>query len=129
MTVVGYAFEEAWASLKRSGRSALMSIGTIAIAFTTLGGFLLLSVNLQGMLDRWLQAAEMSIYMQDTATDDERAAIEQLVRARPEVAGVEYVSRDRALERFRADFPELRDVTDGVGDNPFPSAQIGRAHV
>ena len=122
MTVVGYAFEEAWASLKRSGRSALMSIGTIAIAFTTLGGFLLLSVNLQGMLDRWLQAAEMSIYMQDTATDDERAAIEQLVRARPEVAGVEYVSRDRALERFRADFPELRDVTDGVGDNPFPSA-------
>jgi len=122
MTVVGYAFEEAWASLKRSGRSALMSIGTIAIAFTTLGGFLLLSVNVQGMLNRWLQSAEMSIYLQDTATADEQAALEQLLRARPEVAGVEYVSRARALERFRADFPELRDVTDGVGDNPFPAA-------
>lgn len=122
MTVVGYAFEEAWASLKRSGRSALMSIGTIAIAFTTLGGFLLVSVNVQELLDRWLQAAELSIYLQDDATDEQRTAIEQLLRGRPEVAGVEYVPRERALERFRADFPELRDVTDGVGDNPFPSA-------
>ncbi len=67
MTVVGYAFEEALASLRRSGRSALVSIGTIAIAFITLGGFLLLSVNVQGMLDRWLEAAEMSVYLQDDA--------------------------------------------------------------
>ena len=50
MTVVGYALEEAWLSLRRSGRSALVSIGTIAIAFVTLGGFLLLSVNVQGVL-------------------------------------------------------------------------------
>ena len=60
MTVVGYAFEEAWISLRRSGRSALVSIGTIAIAFATLGGFLLVSVNVQRVLDQWLEAAEMS---------------------------------------------------------------------
>ena len=108
VTVVGYAFEEALASLRRSGRSALVSIGTIAIAFLTLGGFLLVSVNVQGMLDRWLEAAEMSVYLHDTATDAERQALEQMLRARPEVAAVEYVSKERALERFRADFPELR---------------------
>ena len=28
MTVVGYAFEEAWASIRRAGRSAAVSIGT-----------------------------------------------------------------------------------------------------
>lgn len=122
MTVVGYAFEEAWVSLRRSGRSALVSIGTIAIAFLTLSGFLLVSVNVQRSLDRWLEAAEMSIYLQDNATDDERAALEQFLKQQPSVAAVEYVSKERALERFRADFPELRDVTEGVGDNPFPSA-------
>ena len=122
MSVVGYSFEEAIASLRRSGRSAVMSIGTIAIAFATLGGFLLASVNLQSVLNRWLEAAEMSVYLSDGVTDEERAAIEQFVRAQPEVAAVEFVSRERALERFRADFPELRDVADGVGDNPFPSA-------
>ena len=122
MTVVGYALEEALLSLRRSGRSALVSIGTIAIAFMTLGGFLLASVNVQGVLDQWLQAAEMSIYLHDTATEAERSALEQFLRSQPMVAEVEYVSRDRALERFRADFPELQDITTGVGENPFPSA-------
>ena len=73
MSVVGYAFEEALASLRRSGRSALVSIGTIAIAFATLGGFLLISVNVQGVLDEWLQAAEMSIYLHDNVGERDRA--------------------------------------------------------
>jgi cell division transport system permease protein len=122
VSVVGYALEEAWLSLRRSGRSALVSIGTIAIAFMTLGGFLLVSVNVQGVLDQWLQAAEMSIYLHDTTSEEDRLALEQFLRSQPMVADVEYVSRERALERFRADFPELRDVTTGVGENPFPSA-------
>ena len=122
MTVIGYALEEALASLRRSGRSALVSIGTIAIAFITLGGFLLISVNVQGMLDRWLEAAEISVYLQDTATTEERQALEQMLRARPEVAAVEYVSKERAFQRFRADFPELADVTASLTQNPFPPA-------
>lgn len=122
MTVVGYAFEEAWASLRRSGRSALVSIGTIAIAFATLGGFLLVSVNVQGVLDRWLQAAEMSVYLQDGATEADRGALETFLKSSPSVAAVEFVTREHALERFRADFPELRDVTTGLGENPFPAA-------
>lgn len=122
MTVVGYAFEEALASLRRAGRSAAVSIGTIAIAFLTLGGFLLISVNVQGVLDRWLQAAELSVYLEDEATDGERVALEELLRSRPAVAEVEYVSKERALERFRADFPELADVTTSLEGNPFPSA-------
>ena len=122
MTVIGYSVEEALASLRRSGRSALVSIGTIAIAFVTLGGFLLLSVNVQGVLDRWLEAAEISVYLQETATDAERHTVEQFLRARSDVSAVEYVSKTRALERFRSDFPELADVTSSLSQNPFPSA-------
>ena len=122
MTVIGYSFEEAWASLRRSGRSALISIGTIAIAFVTLGGFLLASVNIQGVLDRWLEAAEISVYLSETATEADRTAVELFLRGRPEVAAVEYVPRERALERFRTDFPELADVTGSLSQNPFPSS-------
>jgi len=122
VTVVGYSFAEALVSLRRSGRSALVSMGTIAIAFATLGGFLLISVNVQGVMDQWLQAAEMSIYLHDTISEADRLALEQFLKAQPMVAEVEYVSREQALERFRTDFPELRDVTSGVGENPFPSA-------
>ncbi len=122
MTVVGYAFEEAWASVRRAGRSAAVSVGTIAIAFITLGGFLLVSVNVQRVLDRWLESAEMSVYLHDDLSDDLRTALELHVRQQPAVAAVEYVSKEQALERFRADFPELLDVTTSAAQNPFPAA-------
>lgn len=122
MTVIGYSFEEALASLRRSGRSALVSIGTIAIAFVTLGGFLLASVNVQDVLDRWLEAAEISVYFTDTASEADRTAVEVFLKGRAEVVEVEYVSKERALERFRTDFPELADVTGSLSQNPFPSA-------
>ncbi|HJU43433.1 MAG TPA: ABC transporter permease [Vicinamibacterales bacterium] len=122
MIVIGYSFEEALASLRRSGRSALVSIGTIAIAFVTLGGFLLISVNVQDVLDGWLEAAEISVYLGDTASESDRVAVEAFLRERPEVAAVEYVSKDRAFERFRTDFPELADVTGSLSQNPFPAS-------
>ena len=122
MIVVGYAFEEAWASVRRAGRSAAVSIGTIAIAFLTLGGFMLVSVNVQRVLDRWLESAEVSVYLYDDLSEDLRAGLEAYVRQQPSVAAVEYVSKQRALERFRADFPELLDVTTSVTQNPFPAA-------
>lgn len=122
MTGVGYAFDEAWASVRRAGRSAAVSIGTIAIAFVTLGGFLLVSVNVQRVLDLWLESAEMSVYLHDDLSEELRTALELYLRQQAVVAGVEYVSKERALERFRVDFPELLDVTTSVAQNPFPAA-------
>src|SRR6185503_4326820 len=108
--------------LLRSGRSALVSIGTIAIAFVTLGGFLLVSVNVQGVLDQWMQAAEMSIYLHDNVSDEDRLALEKFLRSHPTVAAVEYVSRDRALAQYRADSNERRVGTAVIGEKPFPCA-------
>ncbi len=122
MNSVGYAFEEALVSLRRSGRSALVSVGTIAIAFVALGGFLLVSVNLQQAIDRWLEAAELSVYLQEEVSDETRVALEQFLKAQPVVLAVEFVSKARAIERFRADFPELNDVTTSLADNPFPAS-------
>lgn len=122
MNSIGYAFEEALASVLRAGRSAGVSIGTIAIAFLTLGGFMLVSVNVQRVLDRWLESAEVSVYLADDLTPELRAGLEAFMRQQPAVAAVEYVSKERALDRFRADFPELLDVTASVGQNPFPAA-------
>ncbi len=65
MRALSYAFREALVSMRRGGRSAVMSIVTIAIAFLTLGVFLLISFNLQRVAEQWAQAAEMSVYLDD----------------------------------------------------------------
>jgi cell division transport system permease protein len=127
MRAVRYAFEEALVSLRRSGRSAAMSIGTIAIAFLTLGGFLLVAANVERFVEQWASAAEMSIYLRDGV---DAAAKDELIAelsAHNAVAGVEFVSKDEALARFKNDFPELGDIATS-GENPFPASLEVRLH-
>lgn len=127
MSALGYAFEEAIATLRRAGRSAAMSVGTIAVAFLTLGGFLLISTNLQSVVQRWATAAEMSVYLRDDLEPATRDALLQELRTHSAVASVEFVAKDQALERFKSDFPELADVAVST-DNPFPPSIEVRLH-
>ena len=83
---------------------------------------MLASVNVQRVLDRWLESAEVSVYLDDDVSGELRTALAQSIRQQPAVAAVEFVSKERALQRFRTDFPELVDVTTAVADNPFPAA-------
>jgi cell division transport system permease protein len=127
MRAIEYAFSEAVVSLRRSGRSAAMSMATIAIAFLTLGGFVLLAANLQSLVERWASSAELSVYLRDDVDEASRQRLVDELAAHIGVAGVEYVSKDMALERFRRDFPELADVADSA-DNPFPPSIEVRLH-
>jgi cell division transport system permease protein len=99
----------------------LISIATIAIAFSTLGVFLLASENLDTTATQWAEAAEMSVYLEEGLDEAARQALEAELAAHPAVSGVEYVTKEAALARFKTDFPDLADVAVSV-DNPFPPA-------
>lgn len=117
-----YFVFEAFESLWRNRRSSTISILTISIALFMLGLFLLVSENLGRTVDEWGRSAEFSVYLRDEATTAERSAVEQALRAAPSVAGVETVSKDEALARFRRDFPDLAPATAGEPANPFPAS-------
>ncbi|MCC7241683.1 MAG: ABC transporter permease [Acidobacteria bacterium] len=122
MSMLAYSFEEALASLVRGGRAAVMSMGTIATAFLALGGFLLVTGNLQRVVQQWMESAEVSVFLRDDASEAARAAVESTLGTRPGVVEVAYLSKEEALSRFRTDFPELADVTTTLGLNPFPAS-------
>jgi cell division transport system permease protein len=122
VSVLAYAFQEARASLVRGGRGALMSIGTIAIAFLALGGFLLVTANLQRFVQQWMESAELSVFLTDDIAESEREAVRARLTGDATVLRVDYLTKEAALERFQADFPELADVTASAGGNPFPAS-------
>lgn len=122
MSLLAYAFDEARASLVRGGRGAIMSMGTIAIAFLALGGFLLVTTNLQRFVQQWMESAELSVFLRDDISDGEREGVRAHLTDEAAVLSVDYVSKEAALERFRTDFPELGDVSSTVGLNPFPAS-------
>jgi cell division transport system permease protein len=122
MRAFRYALSEAGLSLWRGRQSSLLSIGTIALALFILGGFLVLTANLQRLAAEWGSAAEMSVYLVDDVTDDERTAIEQELAMGDLVAGREFVSKETALARFKETFSDLAGSIDTLGENPLPAS-------
>jgi cell division transport system permease protein len=120
--VLQYAFDEAIASLWRGRRSGVLSTSTIGLALFVLGGFLLATANLQRLGDEWSRSAEMSVYLTDEATPQQRSAIEAMLTPGPLVAGSEFVSKAQALERFKQTFADLATTVTTLDSNPLPAS-------
>ena len=122
MRLLRYAFDEAIGSLWRGRRSSLLSTATIAIALFVLGAFLVVTSNLERLAEEWSGAAEMSVYLTDDISDDDRAAIERALRADGSVVGVDFVQKDVALARFKQTFPDLAETLGTMDQNPLPAS-------
>ena len=75
-----YFFDEALASLWRGYKTGAHRHRDDHAAFVVLGGFLILTANMERVFTRWQEAAEFSVYLTDSATPDQRAAIEKTLR-------------------------------------------------
>jgi cell division transport system permease protein len=67
-----------------------------------LSGFFILQNVLLASLSFVEQKVEVVAYVQQNATDDQVQTLIDTTKAMPEVASVEFVSREQALERFKA---------------------------
>src|SRR5436853_6869087 len=117
MRALRYALEEAFTSLWRGRQAGLLSTLTIALALFVLGGFLVVTANLERLGNEWSNAAELSVYLKDDVTEAERRAIEAALAPGSLVAAHEYVSKADALARFKQTFGDLASSVDGLGGN------------
>ena len=122
MRALRYALDEAFASLWRGRQSGLLSTATIAVALFVLGGFLVVTANLERLGTEWSNAAEMSVYLKDELTPDERQAIDAVLAPSDVVAAHEFVSKSDALARFKQTFADLAAAIDTLGENPLPAS-------
>jgi cell division transport system permease protein len=117
-----YFLNEASASLLRGWRSAILAVLTIAAGMFVLGFFLIVNTNLQQIVNRWTQAAELSVYLKDDATPQQVQVIDDLVQKSGLAAQREFVSKADAAKRFTDDFPDLAVAARGLNRNPFPAS-------
>jgi cell division transport system permease protein len=122
MRALRYAVDEACASLWRGRQSGVLSTATIAIALFVLGGFLFVTSNLERLGDEWSRTVEMSVYLHDEATAADRAGVERLLAPGALVAGVEFVPKTVALQRFKDVFADLAATIETVEGNPLPAS-------
>jgi cell division transport system permease protein len=117
-----YFIVEASASLWRGRKAAILSVLTIAGGLFVLGFFLALNTNLQRVVGRWTESAELSVYLKDDATPGQLQVVDELVSQSGLAARREYVTKDQAATRFKQDFPDLAGAADRMDSNPFPAS-------
>src|SRR5438874_791751 len=122
MRALRYFADEAVGRLWRGYNTAFIAMATIAVAFFVLGGFLLVTTNMERLFSRWQEAAEFSVYVRDDATAEQRAGIERMLRDSQLVKAVEVISKEDALRRFKRNFGALAQATGEMQENPLPAS-------
>lgn len=118
---LGHFLDDALRSLWRARAWSAFAIGIIALSLATVGAFLLVAENLGGLVTR-MSSLEVSVYLRDEATPADAERVRAELLAMPGVEGARSVSREQALAEFRASSPELANVPETLGENPFPAS-------
>ena len=115
-----FSMGRAWQGFWRNALMSLAATLTMVLMLLLLAGFFILQNVLLASLSFVEQKVEVVAYVQNTATADQVAGLEAKVTAMPQVASVEFVSRDEALARFRAQQQAQgrEDITSSLDANP-----------
>lgn len=122
MRALQYFFSEAAESLWRNRRAGVLSMLTIAAGLFVLGFLLMINTNIQRIMGRWSDAAELAVYLRDDAKPDQIATVNEILTKSGLAASVQYFSKDEARREFARDFPDLAAAAAGLDRNPFPAS-------
>ncbi|MBA2708094.1 MAG: ABC transporter permease [Gemmatimonadaceae bacterium] len=104
------AIREAANATRRAPLLSLLGIVTIAFSLFAFGLFALVAVNIRHALRGVEERVEVRAFVADGTPAEAIAAAMGDIRAFPEVAKVDYVTQEGALERARRDLGEFNDV-------------------
>ena len=122
LNTVLYCLEEALVELWRNRLVNLVSISTIAVSLFILGIFATISSNLNSLLAGWSDRVQITVYMKDDAGLAERKESEELLLSWVEVESFKFISKEDAVQRFKAYFPDLDTLPNLLDSNPLPAS-------
>jgi len=99
---VAFSLRRAWQGFWRNALMSLAATATMVLMLLLLAGFWILQTGLLASLDFVEQKVEVVAYLQPNATASQVAELASRLEARPDVSDVVHVTREEALQRFRA---------------------------
>jgi cell division transport system permease protein len=120
--VVGFLVGEALRDLRRAGRVAISAIVLITLSLAALGGFWLVSSNLDRAVAHWRDRVRILVYLRREPSAPDAAALVERVRATPGVAAVTFVGKAEALRGLKQVLGKDAGVVDQLPVNPLPAS-------
>src|SRR2546423_12948759 len=101
---------EALTASRRAPLLSALGIVTVAFSLFAFGLFGLVAINIRKALEQVEERVEVRAFLGDSTDIESVAAAMRDIGEFPEVARVEYVSKEQALERARKEMGEFADV-------------------
>ncbi|MCW9023582.1 MAG: permease-like cell division protein FtsX [Gammaproteobacteria bacterium] len=109
--------------LSRSPFSLFMTSAVIGIALALPTSLHILLKNAQQLSSGWDGAAQISVFLKESVSEQQVQALQKYLRKQKEIAEVTYISRQQALEEFKAQ-SGFGDALKALKSNPLPSVLI-----
>jgi len=118
----GYFFRRALRNMRQSPVLSLASVGTIAVALALLAFFAIAVLNVQQLTASWGETLTIIAYLDEVPEDGVVEGWIRDIEQYPEVAKVHFISRERALERFRTRLGDDAELIEGLGPDVLPAS-------
>ncbi len=127
ISFVVFSMRRAWQGFWRNALMSFAATATMVLMLMLLAGFWIMQTGLLSALQFTEQKVQVVAYLQPTASDKQIQALEDQIKAMPEVISVDFVTRDEALDKFRASLKAQgrEDLTRYLDTNPlFASFEV-----
>jgi cell division transport system permease protein len=117
-----YVLSEVITGLWRNVTMTVAMIITMAVSLAMLGASLLLFMQVSDMQDFYYGKVEVSIFLKNDVTEDQRTALQADLKGDPQVQNVIYESRDTAYQRFKTQFKDAPDLVSATKADSLPES-------
>lgn len=115
---IEFLLGEAFTALRRNTWMTFAAISTVAVALFLIGGLGSAYIGINRYAQTLSGRFVMRVFVKDGLTQPQITQLANRIRTQPSVRSVNWVSRERAWQSFRRDFPQ---VVEGL-ENPLPNS-------
>lgn len=120
---LSYALKQAFVQLFRNKGMTVASLFSITAMLLILGLFFFLTVNVNFISEKIKDEFNtIEVYLLDDTTEAQAQVMATSLKAMDEVAGVEYITKDMAMEEFKARLGDRDYSFQGLTTNPLPNS-------
>jgi cell division transport system permease protein len=119
---ISYFFRETAMALRRNALVTFAAISTVFISLFLVGGSLLVGEQVRLMTGEWAQKVEVSVFLREDVSEEERDALEQKIQGIPEVQTYYYETQEEAYDRFRIQFRDSPSLIENVDATAMPES-------
>ena len=103
---LGYLFKEGLRGVFSHGFRSFASITVIAACLIIMGSFALVGVNIDSIIKDMEQDSQILAFVDETLTQDDARLLEGAIRTLNNVREVQFVTREEALENYKAQYED-----------------------